>query len=187
MSMVHLLSLQESEAGDGNGDPDSSSLWLRGGSTAILHLILRRTMFSNKSIICRIRSPSCNCTGLTLMMLCRVIKGGDWFGVRICSLYQTHITLNCPVPDRDNLNTTNRSSFTILNKFTVSNIHKHINRDCFLPCRGILEEKIYIWHLLNLVTISSGKIVWNHIIITFDKMCQTSYCVLACHNGTIWC
>ena len=90
------------------------------------------------------------------------------------------------LPDRDNLNTTNRSSFTILNKFTVSNIHKHINRDCFLPCRGILEEKIYIWHLLNLVTISSGKIVWNHIIITFDKMCHTIYFVLACHNGTMW-
>ena len=107
-------------------------------------------------------------------------------GVRICSLYQTHITLNCPVPDRDNLNTTNRSSFTILNKFTVSNIHKHINRDCFLPCRGILEEKIYIWHLLNFVTISSGKIVWNHIIITFDKMCHAIYFVLACHIGTIW-
>ena len=107
-------------------------------------------------------------------------------GVRICSLYQTHITLNCPDPDRDNLNTTNRSSFTILNKFTVSNIHKHINRDCFLPCRGIVEEKIYIWHLVNLVTISSGKIVWNHIIITFDKMCHTIYFVLACHNGTIW-
>ena len=43
-------------------------------------------------------------------------------GVRICSLYQTHITLNCPDPDRDSLNTTNMSSFTILNTFTVSNI-----------------------------------------------------------------
>ena len=65
-------------------------------------------------------------------------------GVRKCYLYQTHITLDCPDPDRENLNTTNRTSITIPNKFTVSNINKHINRDCFLPCRGILEEKIYI-------------------------------------------